>query len=106
MLKNNQSNPFYCTPNKKPKLKKGVSPLKREKPKFWIWTNFETKNKPQNKSKTRFFTLDKNIQGFSSLTKLTSQKLVYLIYENKKLGGIINVRTITKRRCGLRCNGL
>lgn len=63
MLKNNQSNPFYGVPNKS-QTEKGVSPLKREKPKFWIWTSFGTKNKPQNKSKTRFFTLDKNIQGF------------------------------------------
>ena len=79
MSKNNQPDPFYCAPNK-PRIEKGI---KEEKPKFWIWTSFETKNKPQNKSKTRFFALDRNVQGFFLAHKTKYRKIGILGCDNE-----------------------
>lgn len=53
MLKNNQSNPFYCAPNK-PRLEKGIKPIKQGKAKVLDLDKFREK-KQASKQKQNLF---------------------------------------------------
>lgn len=57
MIKNNQSNPFHCAPNKS-RIEKGINPIKRGKAKVLNLDKFREKNEHQNKNKICFCSLD------------------------------------------------
>lgn len=56
MLKNNQSNPFYCTPNK-PRIEKGIKPVKQGKSKVLDLEKFRNKKQAAKQKQNLFFYL-------------------------------------------------
>ena len=80
MSKNNQSDPFYCAPNK-PRIEKGI---KEGKTKVLDLDKFRNKKTSlKTKAKLVFSPWIGPSKVFSSLTKLASEKLIYLTYKNK-----------------------
>ena len=72
MLKNNQSNPFYCVPNKT-RIEKGSNPIKQGKAKVLDLEKFRNKKQAKTKAKFVFAPWIEPSKVFSSLTKLTSE---------------------------------